>query len=1088
MTASHLRSDVTDGPRPAASAVAILGTVEVSSSTRTTSLAGTNLPALLSLLALTPGRPVSNDRLLDALWPNSDPVRARRSLISLVHQLNQTLGMHLGGKPVVSVKSVGRALRIDPSTIDVVQFERRLAEGDDHVAAGRLDQAVGAYEAALGLWRGEPFGGLDLPCFVETSAQLRMARHRGEAALIAVSLRIGRGAAIVPWLLQRVDADPFDEQVAADAAHALYQAGRSSDALRILRACMDELRRRGLEPRPATRQLELDVLGHTLDSVDEVTTARSTARSGSNPVQLIGRRSERSTLDLWLNGSAGSSVMVIAGEAGIGKTALLDAWVDDLADQQSVVRTRCSPEQILPFEAFSGLLGEQADTANEGLTATERPFPTSRHVQFDEVVHRLVAPTAPVAVLAIDDAQWMTVASVALLRHVLWHPQVKQLHVVLTMRSPDAVANPALNQLLVDLSRIGRSADLHLAPFEPAEIDELIAREGTATIDTDGLLRMTGGNPLFAIQMLRSGQALETGITAVPSTIESLLSRYLEPLSAASRRIIEVAALLGAQGEPSRLAACAGASELDVMDALDEVGGGRLLHVEPIGGGYRFVHDLARRTVIAGIGAARAARMHVLIAEVLEREQRPDRMAVAHHLSVGREAASPQRVVQAVLHAASTARNMFDYETSERLAGVALEMTENAIDRADVLVLLVNSAQMRGDQETEGRYMAEAATLATADDTPAVLVRTVHILADHHSRDTDADLVAIVQRAYERVRAAGTGVELIEAAWALCRQRRYTDPAALIPVASEALDIARSLPTRLPLLQALHARAIVGQAAVEDPTMVVAWCEEGVALSRRDGNPMMAAVHQATLVHSLMQCGRFADARAVQADLMRAADASNSPEMKWNIDVRSANFLLMQDRLNEAAPAVDRAAAQGAVVGGTRHLEEHMAQMSVLHTARDRLGDLAPSLRSHAADFDVALWHWVAALGLAQSGDIRGAQLERAGIRWSADPAAVPHWMWLPELTVAAQVAFCCDDQDLGRRVAERIEPRLDQHAVFGGMTLSLGSMLRPYAYALAAAGKPDQALDAMRRARRANGDAGLALWARLCGDDRLAR
>ena len=123
--------------------IAILGTVEITGTGRTTSLAGTNLPALLSMLALDPGRPVPNDRIIDALWPRTDPTRARRSLISLVHQLNATLGAHLGSdKAIVSVKSVGRTLRADPAMIDVVQFERRLAAAAEHVAAGRLNEAV----------------------------------------------------------------------------------------------------------------------------------------------------------------------------------------------------------------------------------------------------------------------------------------------------------------------------------------------------------------------------------------------------------------------------------------------------------------------------------------------------------------------------------------------------------------------------------------------------------------------------------------------------------------------------------------------------------------------------------------------------------------------------------------------------------------------------------------------------------------------------------------------------------------------------------------------------------------------------------
>lgn len=1101
--------------------MSILGTVEVSGGGRSTSLPGVNLPALLSMLALTPGRPVPNDRLIDALWPDADQARGRRSLISLVHQLNATLTATMGlQRPVVSVKSVGRALRVDPAAIDAVQFERRVTLGDEHMAAGRLGDAVDAYEAALTLWRGEPFGGIDLQCFVEPSARLRMARQRAEGALIEASLRIGRGAELVPWLQQRVDADPVDERSASDAARALYQAGRSGDALRVLRRCLDELRRRGIEPHPATSRLELEVLDHTLDDttgvgrtwhagpaarIDEAGPPR-TQRAGrmrTRPMEtldLIGRRHERATIDHWFDAiddparqwTPGPTLLLISGEPGIGKTALLDGWLTGLGDDVHVVRTRCSPEQILPFEAFAGLLPEVvAPVDTDDVALGDRAFPTARHLLFDDVVARLVDERSAVDVLAIDDAHWMTVASVALLRHVLWHPDVTSLRVVLTARTPDVQANGALHQLLTDVGRAGWSCSVPLHPFEVHELSELAARHRAgadeASVDVDRLEKLTGGNPLFAIQLLRSlegGHDLDA--VAVPATVESLLGRHLEPLDTVSRRIVEMAALVGADGTPSRLAACAGVTELDVMDALDQVDNGRLVQVEPIGGAYRFVHDLARRTVIASISPARAAQMHVMIAEALEREARPDAFAVAHHLSVGRAAAPPDRVVRAVLHAARRARDMIDCEASEELAGAILELSDDPVDRADALVLLANAAQVRGDREAVDRYVAEAIELGRTADTPAVLVRTVHVLADHHARGTNTDLVALAERAYERVKAEGTEVELVEAVWALCRERRYTDPAALITMADEAVALARTLPGKGPLVQALHARVIVGQAALDDVHEVLAWSEEGVALARRDRNRMMLALHQGALVHSLMQVGRFTDARVVQEELDRAADASNSTIFRWNTDVRHASFLLVQDRLDEAAAAIDSAGTLGATLGDTRPAEEYAIQVGILHLARDRFADLRPLLDAQAAQHTDSIWQWALALADSHAGDLDGARRRYSSLPVPPCTTRPPHWVWLPELATAAEVAMCCGDVTLGRRLVECIVPFRHVHAVFG-VTLSLGSMERPLAFALAAAGEMDAAEHALAAARRSNADAGLALWERMCGADRLS-
>ena len=113
---------------------------------------------------------------------------------------------------------------------------------------------------------------------------------------------------------------------------------------------------------------------------------------------------------------------------------------------------------------------------------------------------------------------------------------------------------------------------------------------------------LTGGNALLAINTLRAaGPDGDLDHLDVSSAAYAALAHHLEPLSHASQRIVQAAARRGLEGDASWLATDMGVSELEVMDALDEVGGGRLMHVEPIGGSYRFVHELARRSVLIGV-------------------------------------------------------------------------------------------------------------------------------------------------------------------------------------------------------------------------------------------------------------------------------------------------------------------------------------------------------------------------------------------------------------------------------------------------------------------------------------------------------
>ncbi|MBI5089390.1 MAG: AAA family ATPase [Actinobacteria bacterium] len=572
--------------------IAILGTVEVAGAGRSVALPGSNLPVLLSLLALTPGRPVSNEQLIDALWPRADPDRGRRSLTSLVHQLNLALGSQFGvAKPVVSVKSVGRVLTIDPSRIDVVQFELRFASAERHRAQGHLTAAADAYAAALRLWRGEPFGGVDLACLIEPSTRLRALRDRADAALVDVSLRLGRGSAFVPRLIQRALDDPTDEDAASAAARALYQAGRSGEALRVLRACIDERRLGQLSIGAEIRRLEVAVLEHDIEVAAEAASRElpAAAKVGSG---LIGREHERAVLHDWLDDGRRERTMLITGDAGIGKTTLVDDWLASLPSGHRAVLGRAVAGGD-PLAPMRGLIDRVA--ASETTDAL-----------FEQVVQRVTDPNERIHVLVVDDAHWIAPAAVGLLRHLVFHPDVQGLRVVLVARTPEASANEALAQLTSDLGRAGRSLHLVLRPFERTEIDEMIIRlRGDVVageLDADALLKLAGGNPLFTAEVLRAPRGASQ--LDVPPAVIATYGRFLGHLSPASRRILRAAAELGPTGEPRQVAARAGVDELDVIDALDEVAGGRLVHIEREGGAYRFVTELARRVTRTAVDAS----------------------------------------------------------------------------------------------------------------------------------------------------------------------------------------------------------------------------------------------------------------------------------------------------------------------------------------------------------------------------------------------------------------------------------------------------------------------------------------------------
>jgi hypothetical protein len=598
-------------------------------------------------------------------------------------------------------------LRVDPSSIDAVVFERSVAAGEVHALAGRHDVAVDDLTAAMTLWRGQPFGGLDLPMLVEPAAQLAGTRARAERVLVDSALRAGRADELLVLLEPKVASVPEDEQAVASLARALYQIGRHEQAAAVVRRCVELLRSRGIEPTPSLRRLQSAIADRAV--VRGGPSVAVPARRPGAAQALIGRHTERAAIGNWFVGATAprsvGRALVISGEPGIGKTAVLDAWLQGMSDRIIGVRTRCSPEQILPFEAFAPLLGEGASFDRPDDLHTRRQL-------FNQIIGRLrTLADGRVIVLAIDDAQWMTSSSVALLGHLIAEGDIDQLRVVLTLRHHELADNEPLARLLDDWSAARHVETLPLGPLSDTEIEALAARH--VPLDHDrlpvsyqpgDLLALTGGNPLFVIQVAQTaGHA-----SGVPDTVEHLLGRYLDGLALSHRRGLETAALLGMEGSLARLARCTGREELDEIEALDAVGDGRLLHVWPLDGRYQFVHELARHTVTAQIPPGRAMRLHLAIADGLRDEPQPDVFAIAHHLRLAMPVAPPHRAATALLTASRRAQELGDFETSRALAQQAFDATDDMATQADALVLVASSAQSLGEREVAAHQIASA--------------------------------------------------------------------------------------------------------------------------------------------------------------------------------------------------------------------------------------------------------------------------------------------------------------------------------------------------------------------------------------------
>lgn len=344
--------------------------------------------AVLAVLLVAPGVVVPVDQLVDRVWGEAAPRRARETLHSYVSRLRGVLG----GAALIR-RAGGYTVDAAESVVDIHEFRALVARARQ---AGTGDDAVGLWREAMALWRGEPFSGVD-------NAWLRQVARGWESERAAALLdyrdvRLSRGehAVLLPELTAAADESAWDERVVGQVMLALYRCGRQADALARYRALRERLVEEvGSEPGAALRELHQRMLRQdpalavappvsppavsppTLSPPAVSPPAVSPPADPPDPAPVAvpaqlpadvagftGRDEDLRRLDELSDGGHGQAVVVtaIGGTAGVGKTALAVHWAHRVADRfpdgQLYVNLRgYDPGRPMdPGEALAGFL------------------------------------------------------------------------------------------------------------------------------------------------------------------------------------------------------------------------------------------------------------------------------------------------------------------------------------------------------------------------------------------------------------------------------------------------------------------------------------------------------------------------------------------------------------------------------------------------------------------------------------------------------------------------------------------------------------------------------------------------------------
>ena len=355
---------------------------------------------------------------------------------------------------------------------------------------------------------------------------------------------------------------------------------------------------------------------------------------------LVERQAEMSAL---LDAAAAARdgagrLVLVAGEAGVGKSALVEALESRLADARWLAAA-CDG-QFTPRP-----LGPLLDVADQvgGPLAELCRADAGRGELFAALLDTLRG--TGLTVLVIEDLHWADEATLDLVRFLARRVRAMPCLVVATYRDDALTAEEPLRVALGDLGSQRGTQHIDVRPLSLGAVSELAGRSG---LDAQTLHGLTGGNAFFLSELLAAGS------TDLPRSARDAVLARAARVSPQARAALEVAAFVGGRMDPVLLAK-AGLDGVDV-DELVEAG---LLVAD--GRAVRFRHELARVAIDAGVTPHRRVELHRRVLDALQSFGCDDDARLAFHADGGRRrrrrsSATRRARRDALLRSAPTAR------------------------------------------------------------------------------------------------------------------------------------------------------------------------------------------------------------------------------------------------------------------------------------------------------------------------------------------------------------------------------------------------------------------------------------------------
>lgn len=557
-------------------------------------------------------------------------------------------------------------------------------------------------------------------------------------------------------------------------------------------------------------------------------------------MQLVERESEFATLSTYLEDirTGSGTLALVGGEAGAGKSALVSAFLDEVAVR--IAAGSCdglsTPRPLGPIIEIAAQL--EVDSA------------LPRDELFAAILDALEQQST---VVLVEDLHWADDATADFLFYAGRRLDRVPAMVIATYRDDEISSNRALTRVIGELTRLSATRRVPVPPLTQSGVATMVADSG---LDAEEVFRQTSGNAFFVTEMLAAG-------SSVPATVRDVVLARAARLSSSGRRVLDVASQLGIRFDADVLVE-ASATDADGID--DCIGSGMLMSFgEELG----FRHELSRATIANEIPPIRRAAVNRAILRTLEHRRDVDVARLASHAAAANEGESAFRYS---VEAGRRASNLGSHRESAHHYRTALRFasTRPSNERAALFEALAEECMVI-DQMDEALAAAEEALRLWSEVDDQIRIGAAHIAVDHIAWNLGQGNLAYQHalQAVEILERHGPTIELGRAlASAGASGMELADRRQALPMLRRSLDIARMVGDANAESDALNTLgcSLVTEGQVDDG---LASIERALDIALAHGLGHLAGRAYANLATFLADNHRFERSDAVIADGLR---------------------------------------------------------------------------------------------------------------------------------------------------------------------------------------------------------------------------